>query len=243
MPDTDADGSLQADIVETLDVARDAERELIGRLPPKVRDVSGSPEAWSPKDHQAHLSAWKRRQLERFEAAARGALPQPASEPIDEVNAGFYRERAGWGWDEVQEDADQVHAALVDAVAKTPTDALLESELLLSGSVGNGAGHTLEHLRWLTGVHGRPDRVAELAEKVEAILRRRTVPARVIGAFIYNEACWYALAGQLDEARRRLPEAFRLRSDLADWALEDPDLAALRGELPQLRPDASVSGD
>ncbi len=232
MPDT----TLQDDIAETLRTARSAERELIGALPGKIRDASGSPAAWSPKDHQAHLNAWKRRQLERFEAAGRGEAPQPTSDPIDEMNAAFYAERAGWSWARVEAEADEVSEALTTAVQDTPADALLGSELLLSGSLGNGAGHTLEHLRWLTEVHGRPDRVAELSAKVEGIVRRGSVPDGVIGAFVYNEACFHALSGDLDGARRRLPEAFRLRPDLAEWALKDPDLEPLRDELPELTP-------
>jgi hypothetical protein len=52
--------------------------------------------------------------------------------------------------------------------------------------------------------------------------------------FLYNQACFHELGGRLDEARALLPEAFRARPDLTEWAQQDSDLEALRGGLAAL---------
>ena len=60
-----AEQPLAEALVEQLGAMRDAERRLFGALDSPVRDRPIRPGDWSPKDHQAHLTAWKGRQAER----------------------------------------------------------------------------------------------------------------------------------------------------------------------------------
>jgi hypothetical protein len=62
-------------------------------------------------------------------------------------------------------------------------------------------------------------------------VRAAPVPPRDSGTILYNIACAQVLSGELDDARRLLAAAFARRHDLAELAREDPDLAALGGEL------------
>ena len=50
---------------------RQAERDVFGALDPAVRDRPMRIGDWSPKDVQAHLTAWKRLQTDRMRAAAK----------------------------------------------------------------------------------------------------------------------------------------------------------------------------
>jgi hypothetical protein len=74
-----------------------------------------------------------------------------------------------------------------------------------------------------------------LAELQDAASRRPDHPAT-----LYNLACAEALAGLEDDAVAHLRRAFELRQELADFARDDDDLAALR-DRPDwpLRADAS----
>ena len=59
---TDLTGTL----VALLRSMRDAERAIFGGLKPEFRDRPMREGDWSPKDHQAHLTAWKARQANRY---------------------------------------------------------------------------------------------------------------------------------------------------------------------------------
>ncbi len=52
------------------------------------------------------------------------------------------------------------------------------------------------------------------------------------GAILYNLACYAAQLGHLDVARARLAEVIRLEPTCQEMAMEDPDLAPLRGQIP-----------
>jgi len=234
MPDRN-DHQLADDLIATLTAARGIERDLIGGLPPQTRDVPGPDGGWSPKDVQAHLTAWKARQTERLAAARRGevvaSLPE---EEIDRVNAGQYEARAGWSWSDVADEADRVAEDFAAALRAIEEETLTSAEPLLGGSMGNGASHTLEHLAPLARDHGREGRVLAFANELEEIVGRSALPDSDKGVFLYNQACFHALGGRLDAARGLLPEAFRLRPDLVAFAPQDADLAELHGELQQM---------
>ena len=71
----------------------------------------------------------------------------------------------------------------------------------------------LEHLPALALAHGKEERVLALAREVEGIIRGSAFPDGDKGVFLYNQACFHALGGRLEEARALLPEAFRVRPD------------------------------
>jgi hypothetical protein len=222
---------LQDDIEATLRAARQAERDIIGTLPDEVRLAPGPDGGWSPKDIQAHLSSWKARQAQRHAAARRGEELPPPDDDFDAINAELHAARADWTWGAIEKEADEVLEQLVVEVQATDLAMLMANERLLGGTMGNGASHALEHLPPLARAHGKEGRALALAREVETIVRASAFPESDKGAFLYNQACYHALGGRLDEARPVLGEALALRPDLTEWSQQDPDLVALRDEL------------
>lgn len=231
-------GSEPADsLVALLRATRDAERDVFGALEPAVRDRPLREGDWSPKDHQAHLTAWKARQANRYAAARRGEAPdQTAEGETDAINAELRATRADWSWGAIVEEADEVSERLIGEVSGAGPDVLERRGELIGGTFGNGPFHTLEHFNWLDEAAIGLDaaRVASFVDALGEGVVRGGLPDTDAGTAVYNIACYHALAGRLEEARPLLREAFMLRPDLAEFALEDSDLAALRGEIDSL---------
>ena len=231
------DDPLIAGLVEQLHAMRDAERDVFGALDPTVRDRPMPPGDWSPKDHQAHLTAWKARQVNRIRATRLGE-PMPTDDrETDEINAELQATRADWPWPEIVGEADEVTERLEAEIRATGSTALVESQRLVGQIYGNGPSHALTHFAWLVaaGIGVDEARVAAFVDEHETQLMAAPLPDADRGVGLYNLACAHSVAGRLDRVRPLLRIAFRLRPDLADFALEDPDLAPLRDELPTLR--------
>jgi hypothetical protein len=223
-------------LVIQLRAMRDAERRLFGALDPAVRDAPIRPNDWSPKDHQAHLTAWKGKQAERIRSVRVGdPFPVDAREE-DEENAELQAMTADWTWDAVVAQADEVSETLAAEVLAAGDEVMLGSNRLIGGTFGNGPFHAATHFGWLVndGIGMDAAAVEAFLSEEEQLLAAATLPDADRGTGLYNLACAHALAGRLDRARRPLQEAFRLRPDLADFAKDDPDLVALRDEFAEL---------
>ena len=233
---TMTDEPLVAALVEQLEAMRAAERDVFGALDPEIRDRSMRPGDWSPKDHQAHLTAWKKIQSERIQAATRGEQLAADVRETDERNAELQALRADWSWDEIDREADEVSARLVADVRAAGTQLLTSLEGMVGQIYGNSASHATTHFIWLAdaGIGVDTERIAAfLSDHERQLMEAPLADAdRAIG--LYNVACAHAVAGRLDRARPLLRTAFRIRPDLAEFAKEDPDLVQLRGELGDL---------
>ncbi|MDP9272814.1 MAG: hypothetical protein M3O93_04670 [Chloroflexota bacterium] len=246
---------LHDDLVAMLTVTGAAEHDLFAMLQPDMRDLSGQIGEWSAKDVLGHLAAWRSieaRRLTSREAADPGTdaetMPKdgeagedPADEPIDDTNARLHAERDAWSWEQVAAAADESIDALAAAIRATPATALRSSSRLVAGIGANGANHALGHLADVASMAGGDRRFRALAAEIEAILTRGEIPDDGAGTLLYNIACHDAMTGRLDDARRRLRDAFRLRPDLVAWAEEDSDVAALQGELSELAAEGAVT--
>lgn len=230
------DDPLVAALVEQLEAMRSAERDVFGALDPKIRDRPMRPGDWSPKDHQGHLTAWKKIQSERIQAAARGEQLAADARETDERNAELQALRADWSWDEIAREADEVSDQLVADIRAAGTELLTSREGMVGQIYGNSASHATTHFVWLTdaGIGVDTGRVAAFLDDHEQQLKDAPLADYDRAVGLYNVACAHAVAGRLDRARALLPDAFRLRPDLAEFAREDPDLAALRDELGSL---------
>jgi hypothetical protein len=228
--------SIRDTLVEHVRSTRQAERDILGALDPDVRDRPMRPGDWSPKDHQAHLTAWKERQADRYEAIRNGREPLVDEREDDEINAELHARTADWSWEDVVRQADEVSERLASEIAATDPATLAENERLVAGTFGNGPFHALTHFGWLAdaGVVLEEKRLADFVDGQERILRTATLPDRDRGTGYYNLACAHAVAGRFDRARPLLRDAFTMRTDLIEVATEDPDLVALRGELASL---------
>jgi hypothetical protein len=228
---------LQADLVAMLHAMRDAERDLFAAIPPGKREVAGTVGEWSVKDVWAHLAAWRAVEARRIAARAGDHDPlhagdPPTTEPVDESNATLQMRHAGWTWEAVAAEADASVDSLIAAIERSSTDVLCECDDGSVAGIGvNGVNHAVGHLPEIAELIDGGERFNQFATEVEAILRSGHVQPRDSGTILYNIACAQALSGELDDARRLLAAAFSRRHDLADLAKDDPDLAALGGEL------------
>jgi hypothetical protein len=230
------DEPLVAALVEQLEAMRAAERDVFGALDPEVRDGPMRPGDWSPKDHQAHLTAWKKIQSERIQAATRGETLAADTRETDERNAELQALRAGWSWEEIAREADEVSDRLIADIRAGGTELLTSREGMVGQIYGNSASHATTHFIWLSdaGIGVDTERIAAFLDDHERHLMQAPLADADRAVGLYNVACAHAVAGRLDRARALLPSAFRVRPDLAEFATGDPDLAALRDELASL---------
>ncbi len=227
------DDPLVSSLVDQLRSMRDAERDVFGALDPAVRDGPMHPGDWSPKDHQAHLTAWKAIQRDRIRASTRGETVPADSRETDERNAELQALRADSSWEDVVREADEVNDELQAEIRAGGSALLVETEGMIGRIFGNSAPHALTHFAWLVdaGIGVDAARVAAFVDEHERQVERTPLPDADRAIAIYNLACAHALAGRLDRARPLLQEAFQLGPDLADFAKGDPDLVELREEL------------
>lgn len=233
---TQTDEPLVAALVQQLEAMRAAERDVFGALNPEVRDRPMRSGDWSPKDHQAHLTAWKKIQSERIQAAARGEQLAADVRETDERNAELQALRADWTWDDVAREADEVSEQLVADIRAAGSELLTSREGMVGQIYGNSASHATTHFIWLSdaGIGVDTDRVVAFLGDHERQLRDAPLPDYDRAVGLYNVACAHAVAGRLDSARPLLRSAFAIRPDLAEFAKGDPDLVELRDELQLL---------
>lgn len=230
------DDPLVASLVEQLRAMREAERDVFGALDPTVRDRPMRPGDWSPKDHQAHLTAWKAIQADRIRATTEGETVGADSRETDELNAELQAERAGWSWADIVMEADEVSDRLEAEIRGAGAAMLSKTDGLVGRIYGNSAGHALTHFGWLAvaGIGVDEGRVTDFLDEHERQLERAPLPDADRAIAVYNLACAHATAGRVDRARPLLRVAFGLRPDLAEFAKEDPDLVTLRQGLTAL---------
>jgi hypothetical protein len=222
-----------------------AERVLFEIVPVERREVAGSIGDWSVKDVRAHLAAWRAIEARRLEAAAAHEPPSHdddpgTDDPVDDSNAVLHARYADWSWEAVAREAGATIDALVDVIGRSSTEMLCECDGTFAGIGANGVNHAMGHLPDVATLGGGGERFGEFVREIEAVLGRNHLMPRDSGVILYNVACARALSGELDEARRLLRAAFSLRADLLESAMEDPDLAALGGDLAALASGAAV---
>jgi hypothetical protein len=225
-------------LVLTIETARSAERDLFGGIDGPIIERPIRENDWTPKDFQAHLTAWKARQAERFAAMREGReLSPPMEDPEeDALNAQLRATRTDWDWAAVVEESDSVSDRLIEELRRADPDVLRASDRLITGTFGNGVLHTLTHVRWLleAGVPLDRERVAVFEDEALRVLRTLTIPevARAVG--IYDLACHHALSGSPQLARDLLREAFQMDPELVEFSKTDEELLSIRGDLDSL---------
>lgn len=230
---------LQQDLVALLEATRQAEHDLFASLGGQELATPVGDEGWTAKDVRAHLAAWRSIEARRLRAAA-GAVadsddPQPG-DPVDASNARIQADRSGWSPEQVAAEADSSIDELIEAIRASSNEALCECDQIAAGIGANGVNHALGHLSDIARLADAEDRYAAFGADVEAILQRNRLLPRDSGVMLYNIACHSALTGRPDDARRLLTTAFSRRSELRDYARDDPDLASVRGDLSSLSP-------
>ena len=232
------DDNLTDALALTIETARSAERDLFGGLGGAILERPIREGDWSPKDFQAHLTAWKARQADRFAAMREGRELPPPMEDLEEdaLNAELRAGRMHWDWVAVVEEADAVADRLIRELRQADADRLRTSDRLISGTFGNGVLHTLTHVRWLleAGVPLDRARVAVFEDEALSVVSAAAIPevARAVG--VYDLACYHALSGSLDLARNLLRDAFRMDPELVEFSRTDEELLSIHGDIDSL---------
>ena len=232
------DNNLTDALALTIETARRAERDLFGGLDDPILERPIREGDWNPKDFQAHLTAWKARQADRFAAMREGReLPPPMEDPEeDALNAELRAARVDWDWPAIVGEADAVADRLILELRQADADVLRATDRLITGTFGNGVLHTLTHVRWLLEAGVPLDRARVAAFEAEAlrVVSAAAIPkvARAVG--VYDLACYHALSGSPDLASNLLREAFRMDPELVEFSRTDEDLVTIRGDLDGL---------
>jgi hypothetical protein len=225
-------------VTTTIETARSAERDLFGGLDEAMRLRPIREGDWDPKDFQAHLTAWKARQADRFAAVREGReLPPPMDDhEEDALNAELRATRVDWAWPWIVDEADAVAERLVDEIRQADPEVLRASDRLMSGTFGNGVLHTLTHIRWLleAGVPLDRARVSAFENEALRVVSAAALPDKARAVGLYDLACYHALSGSPDVARSLLRDAFRLDPDLVEYSRTDEELLSLRDDLDDL---------
>jgi hypothetical protein len=230
---------LRTGLIEGLRASRATEIEIFDAFEPSVRDVPHAEGEWSPKDHLAHLSAWRQHMADVLAARREGREFPRDPRTIDEINAVLVAERAEWDWERVNAEAESTAAALVAEVLAADGEVLRE-EKTIGPILGDGPEHDLAHLGELAARVGLESNVLALADTSLAIIDRGGWPARSAAFARYNLACFHALAGNLDVARSLLRQALPEDEELRTVAATDDELVALRDEIPTLAQGADL---
>jgi hypothetical protein len=230
--------SLTDALARTIETARSAERDLFGGLDRATLERPIREGDWNPKDFQAHLTAWKARQADRFAAMREGRdTPAPMEDPEeDALNAELRATRIGWDWAAVVVEADAVADRLIDELGRADPDVLGASDRLMTGTFGNGVLHTLTHVRWLldAGVPLVPTRVAVFEDDALRALDRAAIPKVARATGLYDLACYHVLRGSREMARTMLRDAFRMDPELIEFSRTDEELLAIQADLDGL---------
>jgi hypothetical protein len=225
-------------LAATIRTTRSAERDLFGGLDEAVRERPIRAGDWNPKDFQAHLTAWKARQADRFAAVREGReLPPPMDDQEeDALNAELRATRIDWDWPAIVDEADAVAERLVQEIRQADPGVLRASDRLMSGTLGNGVLHALTHVRWLleAGVPLDRTRVAAFEGEALSVVSDPGIPDKARAVGLYDLACYHALSGSPDVARSLLRDVFRLDPELVEYGRTDDELRSIRDELDSL---------
>jgi hypothetical protein len=225
-------------LAATIRTTRSAERDLFGGLDEAVRERPIRAGDWNPKDFQAHLTAWKARQADRFAAVREGReLPPPMDDQEeDALNAELRATRIDWDWPAIVDEADAVAERLVQEIRQADAGVLRASDRLMSGTFGNGVLHALTHVRWLleAGVPLDRTRVAAFEGEALSVVSDPGIPDKARAVGLYDLACYHALSGSPDVARSLLRDVFRLDPELVEYGRTDDELRSIRDELDSL---------
>lgn len=227
-------------LFDLLREAQTKQNAFFQALPPAELAVIGEPDRWAAKDHVAHLSFWRQRLVLRLQAHL-CQEPQPVTGHFEQVNPIVFEENRYRAWSDILSESDQVYADLItlttqlseeDLTAFNRFDWMRGMPLYLS-FMGNCYEHTQIHLGYYLIDHGNLQGAIETYEAwTGRVVSADESPDTLKGNMLYNLACFYATHDRLAQAEPVLRQAFALYPDTRAFALTDPDLEALRPNLP-----------
>ena len=151
-------------LIERIDGVRERWRRLVADVGPDRLEQPGAMGEWTFKDVAAHLTAWRRRTVDRLDAAVHGAAEPPPRWPAelgstedDPINAWIHDQTKDRPASELLAEADAVYDDFIAAIRALPIDAVTDPDRFpwLGGALADAdfGGHLDEHepsvRRWL----------------------------------------------------------------------------------------------
>jgi hypothetical protein len=154
-------------LIEHIEGVRERWRRLIADVGPDRLEEPGAMGDWTFKDVAAHLTTWRRRTVNRLNAAARGEPEPPNFWPDDlgdseddTINAWIHDQTKHRPAAELLAESDAVYEDFVAAVRALPIEAItdpnrfawMNGEALADSDFGGHLGeHEPDVRRWLAG--------------------------------------------------------------------------------------------
>jgi hypothetical protein len=218
---------------------RDQMVNLQANLTPAQLEMRGTAEDWSAKANLIHALVWADRRLVILETLERGEVwTEIDYGDFEEENRRIWEKYQGTSWDEVQEMVLSTYDGILDYLGRIDEAVLLqaapgEERLIWRSIADNYALHPMIHLWDLLQKAGKPAYLKEIfGEGFADLLRSIDDSSQWLGTISYNQACLYALSGEVQEAIIALKNALDMTPQLSDWSRQDSDLDSLRG-LPE----------
>ena len=119
----------KAELLRDLDNEYKRFEALLGDIGEGRMDQPGFAGHWSIKDIVAHITSWRRRTVQRFQAVARGEDAPPPPSPADlkaddSINAWLYERERGKSVRDVLDDSRQVFQQMRAAIDALPEPTL-----------------------------------------------------------------------------------------------------------------------
>ena len=226
-----------------LDLLRQGSEDLetfIRDLSEAERAAAGRPDLWAAKDHVAHMTFWRERLAAHLSIIRAGEAP-PFSEAFLEINEQVFADRYDTPWPDVLDASRQVDQRLADEIGALAEEDLVgfnrflwqadqnPSSPLYAQILGNTYEHFRDHFAQYRLDRGDLEGATRIFERWTDRFVATPAPDDAKGHVLYNEACFYAIHGQLDKARATVAVALRLAPHLVEWSKSDPDLVDLHG--------------
>lgn len=237
------------EMIDALEAEYAHEREFTDGLPADSRNAHGTEQAWSARDLQAHISAWKHQAVLRLRNDP-SAVVEQEEQDTDRANADIFEAYAGRSWESVLEESDGTHHDLVEELGKLSGEELAAEDRYpwqQGQPVWRRLAGTLLSHPWMHMAEHAIERedpagaIAEAAAMIET-LSPLSPEGSWIGTLTYNAACIVARAGQVDRAFTWLEQGLAARPDLVAWSKQDSDLDSLRGDDRLARLYEDVAG-
>ncbi len=224
-------------LIEALNAEFAHERVFIDALPEPSRAGHGSPEAWSAKDLQDHLTAWKHQTVLRLRGDP-SAVIEASDEDTDRINAVFFEASASQSWNAVLHDAHATHVDLNQALSRLSDAELADPERfpwqdglpLWRRLAGTLLLHPWMHMAEHALERGDPQAAVNEAEAMLEHLERVCRHTQLDGFAALQHGLHLRRAGDTDRALDRLGSALSMRPDLVEWSKQDSDLESLRSD-------------
>jgi len=225
--------TLEQRLDDLLAWARGATDRWAADLAEAEREAAGRPDRWAARDLLIHFAEWAEVSRDQFAAIAEGSKPVELP-PDDEVNQIFFDRNRDRSWAEARGKFEAAFDALRAQVASMTPESLAGTDSLEGGrpvwwDVAFGTvDHLIRHLSENYIEREQGDAADALIDAGSERMAALDESPRFRALIIYNLACHHAIRGHRDQALEKLRKAQALRTDMTDYAGQEPDFRSLR---------------